>query len=90
MEAIYSDLLDDDFNHHLTNKKTIAASQKMKEIDSFEEMEKIRSGAGDGYLVGSMGYTYKTKKSKGEIIGEVWILKVQKIYGEIWEDLFNE
>ena len=36
------DLLGDDFNHHLTNKKTIAASQKMKEIDSFEEMEKIR------------------------------------------------
>ena len=32
------DLLDDDFNHHLTNKKTIAASQRMKEIESFEEM----------------------------------------------------
>ena len=54
------------------------------------EMEKIRSGAGNGYLVGSMGYTYKTKKSKGEIIGEVWILKVQKVFGEIWEDLMNE
>ena len=36
------DLLDDDFNHHLTNKKTIAASQKMNEIDSFEERDKIR------------------------------------------------
>ncbi len=36
------DLLDDDFNHHLTNKKTIEASQKMNEIDSFEEMDKIR------------------------------------------------
>ena len=36
------DLLGDDFNHHLTNKKTIAASQKMKEIDSFEEIDKIR------------------------------------------------
>ena len=36
------DLLDDDFNHHLTNKKTIEASQKMNEIGSFEEMDKIR------------------------------------------------
>ena len=27
------DLLDDDFNHHLTNKKTIDASQKMRELD---------------------------------------------------------
>ena len=37
------DLLDDDFNHHLTNKKTLEASQRMKEIDSFEEMAKIRN-----------------------------------------------
>ena len=36
------DLLNDDFNHHLTNKKTIKASQKLKEISSFEEMNKIR------------------------------------------------
>jgi hypothetical protein len=36
-----------------------------------------------------MGYTDKTKKSKGEIIGEAWILKVQKIHGEIWEDITN-
>ncbi len=37
------DLLDDDFNHHLTNKKTLEASQRMREIDSFEEMNKIRN-----------------------------------------------
>ena len=36
------DLLGDDVNHHLTNKKTIEASQKIKEIDSLEEMDKIR------------------------------------------------
>ena len=59
------------------------------EEEAKNEMEKIRSGAGNGYLVGSMGYTYKTKKSKGEIIGEAWILKVQKIHGEVWEDIIN-
>lgn len=37
-----ADLLDDDFNHHLSNKKTIEASQRMKELSSFEEMGKIR------------------------------------------------
>ena len=37
------DVLDDDLNHHLTNKKTLEASQRMKEIDSFEEMNKIRN-----------------------------------------------
>ena len=36
------DLLDDDFNHHLTNKKTLEASQEMKEIDSLEEIDKIK------------------------------------------------
>ncbi len=36
------DLLGDDFNHHLTNKKTIESIDKMNEIDSFEEMDRIR------------------------------------------------
>ena len=36
------DLLDDDFNHHLTNKKTIEASQKLKDFGSFEEMNRIK------------------------------------------------
>ena len=36
------ELLDDEFNHHLTNKKTIKASQKMKEITSMEERDKCR------------------------------------------------
>lgn len=59
------------------------------EYEAKNEMENIRSGAGNDYLVGSMGYTYKTKKAKGEIVGEAWILKVQKIYGEIWEDAMD-
>lgn len=40
-----------------------------------------------GYTIGSAGYTYKTKKSKGEIIGELWVVKVVQIFGELWEDL---
>ena len=31
-------------------------------------------------------YTYKTKKAKGEIIGEVWVCKITKILGGVWDD----
>ena len=36
------DLLGDEFNHHLTNKRTIEETQKIKEITSIEEMDKCR------------------------------------------------
>lgn len=56
------------------------------EIEAKEMMEKFRNEAKDtGYSVGACGYTYKNKKSKGEIIDEAWIVKVVKTYGTIWE-----
>lgn len=42
--------------------------------------------AEDGYVLGSSGYTYKTKKSKGEIIGEAWVVTIKKILGGVWDD----
>lgn len=39
----------------------------------------------DGYTVKAAGYTYKTKKTKGEIIGEAWIVKCVAVYNDIWE-----
>ena len=39
----------------------------------------------EGYTLGANGYTYKNKKSKGEIVDEAWIVKVTKILGGIWE-----
>ena len=33
------------------------------------------------------GYEYKTKKAKGEIIAEAWIVSITQIFGDIWEDL---
>lgn len=38
------------------------------------------------YTLGANGYTYKTKKAKGEIIGEAWVVKVTKILGGVWDD----
>ena len=30
---------------------------------------------------------YKTKKAKGQIIAEAWIVSITQIFGDIWEDL---
>ena len=40
----------------------------------------------EGYVLGANGYKYKTKKAKGEIIAEAWVVSVTKIYNEVWCD----
>lgn len=56
------------------------------ELEAKEAMEKFRSEAtANDYSAGACGYTYKEKKSKGEIIDEAWIVKVVEIYGGIWD-----
>lgn len=39
-----------------------------------------------GYILGASGYTYKTKKAKGEVIDEAWVVKVTKVLGGVWDD----
>ena len=57
------------------------------EEEAKEIMEKFRAEAPQkGYTLGASGYTYKTKKAKGEIIGEVWVCKITKILGGVWDD----
>ncbi len=60
-------------------------------VDSEEEAIRIiknfkDAAASNGYILGASGYTYKTKKAKGEIIGEVWVCKITKILGGVWDD----
>lgn len=60
-------------------------------VDSEEEALKVvqtfKQNAQDkGYLLGSSGYTYKSKKAKGEIIGEVWVVTIKKVLGGVWDD----
>lgn len=38
-----------------------------------------------GYVLGASGYTYKTKKAKGEIIDECWVCQIKKVVGGVWE-----
>lgn len=39
-----------------------------------------------GYILGNSGYVYKTKKAKGEIIGEAWVVSIKKVFGGVWDD----
>ena len=39
-----------------------------------------------GYVLGANGYKYKTKKAKGEIIAEAWVVTVTKIFDEVWDE----
>lgn len=50
-------------------------------------IQKFREDAEEkGYVLGANGYTYKTKKSKGEIIDEAWIVSIKKIIGGVWDE----
>jgi hypothetical protein len=40
----------------------------------------------DGYTVTAAGYTYKTKKKKGEVVAEAWIVKCVAVYNDVWDE----
>ena len=51
-----------------------------------EYIDNFRSKAGeDGYLAGAASFTYKTKKKKGDIISDGYLVKVTKIYNDFWD-----
>ena len=55
--------------------------QAIKVLQEFKD-----DAAKNGYVLGASGYTYKTNKAKGEIIGEVWVCKIVKVLGGVWDD----
>lgn len=58
------------------------------EEEAKNEMENFRQEQNEGrFTIGKMGYTYKIKKSKGEIIDEAWVLDITKIFGGIWDGI---
>ena len=57
------------------------------DIEAKEVIESYRQkAAADGFTIGAAGYTYKTKKSKGEIIDEAWVCKIVQDFGGVWEE----
>ena len=66
-----------------TNKYSVDSEIKAKDmIENFRQ-----KAAAEGYLVKKAGYEYKTKKAKGEIIAEAWVVSVTFHYASLWEDL---
>ena len=58
------------------------------EEEAIKLIEEMRAGQEkEGYMLGANGYKYKSKKAKGEIIAEAWIVTVTKIFGEVWDDI---
>jgi len=58
------------------------------EEEAIQALEALRANQQkEGYILGANGYKYKTKKAKGEIIAEAWVVSATKIYGEVWDDL---
>ena len=50
-------------------------------------MEDFRQKAKEkGYTISASGYTYKTKKAKGEIIDEAWVVKIVKQISGVWDE----
>ena len=57
------------------------------EIEAKEVIESYRQKAvTDGLTISAAGYTYKTKKSKGEIIDAAWVCKIVQDFGGVWEE----
>ena len=56
------------------------------EQEAIDAIESARSHQKEGgYTLGANGYKYKTKKSKGEIVGEAWVVSFTKIFDEVWD-----
>lgn len=65
---------------------TIEEYRTENEIEAKELMETFREEAkSKGYEIVSMGYTYKTKKSKGEIIDEAYVVKIKKVFASVFD-----
>lgn len=53
------------------------------EEQAIEMLQEFKEDAAKkGYILGASGYTYKTRKSKGEL----YLVKITKVLGGIWDD----
>ena len=46
-----------------------------------------QEAAEKGYKILDSHWTYKTKKSKGEIIAERWVVEIVKQFEELWDEI---
>jgi hypothetical protein len=57
------------------------------EEEAIQALNDLRANQNkEGYTLGANGYKYKTKKAKGEIVAEQFLVKIAKVYGGVWDD----
>ena len=67
--------------------KTTEEYRTNSEVEAKEAMERFRAEAKEkGYHINKSGYTYKAKKSKGDIIDEAWVVSITKEFSSVWEE----
>lgn len=67
--------------------KITTEARAYTEEEAKEYIEAFRlSAAEHHYTVAAAGYTYKTKKKKGEIVAAAWICKGVAEYNSVWEE----
>lgn len=67
--------------------KITTEARAYTELEAKEYIESFRlQAAQEGYTVAAAGYTYKTKKKKGEVIAEAWVCKCVAEYNPVWEE----
>ena len=68
--------------------ETVSKYRANSENEAKEMIEQFRNEAVQkGYVVKKAGFEYKTKKAKGEIIAEAWVVSITQVFGDICEDL---
>ena len=61
--------------------RTDSEEEAIRVIESYKKDAEEK-----GYILGASGYTYKTKKAKGEIIDKAWVIKITKVIGGVWDE----
>ena len=65
-----------------TEYRVESESEVAKIIEKKKENQTI-----DRYAIISCNYTYKEKKSKGEVIDNCFVVKIVKEYNKVWEEV---
>lgn len=55
------------------------------EEEAKEQLEHYRQEAKGHYILKKATYEYKTKKAKGEVIAEAYVLTITQVFGNLWE-----
>lgn len=68
----------------IEQKEKYVVNSEQEAINLIEHFRK--DAEENGYILGASGYTYKTKKAKGEIIDECWVCDIKKVVGGVWDE----